>query len=210
MEAMRRVDEWNRMQENINDDLIFVNIEKDPHVSNHALKIDPIADPVGYISLKINGTSPVKELISSTPLTHYKVYESLNALILSQKIAPLSDKISKSVQAAIEKKNQTTNTGFAPLAISSLITVAVVLFVLVLSLGLFKGVIFSRTTVNEFISRTESPRAIANEKLLTAELLLQSQQRSEAARSIDSLLKLKIINKTDSRIFCSGKKMGLK
>jgi hypothetical protein len=210
MEAMRRVDEWNRMQENINDDLIFVNIEKSPHISNHDLKIDPIADPVGYISLKINGTSPVKELILSTPLTHYKIYESLNTLILSQKIAPLSDKISKSVQAALEKKNQTKNTGIAPLVISSFITVAFVLFVLVFSLGLFKGVIFSRTTVNEFIARTESPRAVTQEKLLIAELLLQSQQRYDAAQSIDSLLKLKMINKQDRWIFNSGNKMGLK
>jgi hypothetical protein len=209
MEAMRRVDEWNRMQDHINDDMIFVNVEKESTITT-IIAADPINDPAGYLSQKINGTSPVKELISSSPLSQYKIYETLNTLLQTSKIVPLSDKISKSVQAALEKKNQIVDAGLYSITFSSLITVAMVLIVLVVSLGLFKGVVFSGITVREFLSRTETPRAIAGEKLYTAKLLLRSQQNYEAIGSTDTLLKLNLISKKELKLFDSGIKTIIK
>ncbi|MBN1602823.1 MAG: DUF4388 domain-containing protein [Chitinispirillaceae bacterium] len=197
MEAMRRVDEWNRMQGTINDDTIFVKIGNELSSDNIA-DADPINNPEGYLSQKINGTSPVKELVLSSALSQYKVYETLNLLLTTNRIAPLSDKISKSVQAALEKKHRKIDAGLFSIILSSVITVAVILVVLLLSSGIFKGIIFQGVTVQEFLSRTESPRAVLNEKLHISKLFLRSYHRNEEITSIDTLLKFNLISKKEA------------
>ncbi len=195
MEAMRRVDEWNRMQEYITDEIIFVNAEKNE--INESLNSDPINDPVGYISQKINGTSPVKELIASTPLSHYKIYESLNTLIQSNKILPLSDKLTKSVQAALERKNKVVDTFVASVSISSIITGIIILTQLILSTGIFRHILFSRVVEEQNTARTETATAVLQEKFLVARLLLQSQQRLDASANTDSLTRLNLMRRDD-------------
>jgi hypothetical protein len=195
MEAMRRVDEWNRMQEHITDEVIFINTDKRQTTDN--LNLDPINDPVEYISRKINGTSSVKELIASTPLSHYKIYESLNTLIQSNKILPLSDKLSKSVQAAIERKNKVVDTVVVSVTLSSVITGIVIVTQLILSAGIFKHVLFSRVVTSQNAVRIEAVSSVLHEKMQVARLLLQSQQRFNAAASPDSLIELKLMNRND-------------
>lgn len=198
MEAMRRVDEWNRMQEHITDEMIFINTRKNEVNENQ--NFDPIHDPVGYIIQKINGTSPVKELIVSSPLSHYKVYESLNTLIQSKRILPLSDKLSKSVQAAIERKNKVTDTFVMSVTISSIITGIIILTQLILSTGIFRHMLFSRTVAAQYVARTEAKTAIVNEKVTIARLLLQSQHRFGASISADSLIKIGLISRNDHKM----------
>jgi hypothetical protein len=198
MEAMRRVDEWNRMQEQITDEAIFINAEKIDPKEN--LNTDPINDPVGYITQKINGTSSVKELIASTPLSHYKIYESLNTLIQSNKILPLSDKLSKSVQAAIERKNKAVDTVVASITISSVITGIIIVTQLIFSAGIFRHILFSRVVASQNAARIETASSVLHEKVQVARLLLQSQQRFNAAVSPDSLIELKLINRNDYKI----------
>jgi hypothetical protein len=198
MEAMRRVDEWNRMQEQITDEIIFINTDKGDAKKN--LNQDPINDPVGYISQKINGTSPVKELIASTPLSQYKIYESLNTLIQSNSILPLSDKLSKSVQAAIERKNKVVNSFVVSVTISTIITGIIILTQLVFSIGIFRHILFSRVVASQSTARTEVTSAVVHEKFQIARLLLQSQQRLNAATSADSLINLKLMSRNDLKL----------
>jgi hypothetical protein len=198
MEAMRRVDEWNRMQEHITDEVIFINTDKGQTTEN--LNPDPINDPVGYISRKINGTSSVKELIASTPLSHYKIYESLNTLIQSNRILPLSDKLSKSVQAAIERKNKAVDTVVVSIALTSVITGIIIVTQLIFSAGIFRHVLFSRVVASQNAVRTEAAYSVLHEKIQVARLLLQSQQRCNAAISSDSLIRLKLMNRNDFKI----------
>jgi hypothetical protein len=199
MEAMRRVDEWNRMQEYITDEIIFINAEKSD--TNENLNLDPINDPVGYIIQKINGTSSVKELIATTPLSHYKIYESLNTLIQSNKILPLSDKLTKSVQAAIERKNKAVDTFVVSVTISSVITGIIILTLLIVSTGIFRHVIFSQVVMSQNAARTEATSAVLQEKFQVAKLLLQSQQRFDASKSVDSLAKLRLMSRNEFKLF---------
>lgn len=201
MEAMRRVDEWNRMQEHITDEIIFINADKSDMHEN--VNLDPINDPVGYITQKINGTSSVKELITSTPLSHYKIYESLNTLIQSNKILPLSDKLTKSVQAAIERKNKAVDTFVVSVTISSVITGIIILTQLIFSIGIFRHILFSGVVQSQNETRKETATAISNEKYQVARLLLQSQQRLDASVSPDSLAELRLITRDDFRLIDS-------
>ncbi len=197
MEAMRRVDEWNRMLETINDDSIFVKIGNELP-SDTIPDADPINNPEGYLSQKINGISPVKELVSTSALSQYKVYETLNLLLTTNRISPLSDKISKSVQAAIENKHQKIDTGLFSIILSFMITVAVISVVFLLSSGIFKGVIFQDATIQEFLFRTESPRAVLNEKLHTTKLFLRSYYNSDEFFNIDTLVMYNLISKKEA------------
>lgn len=200
MEAMRRVDEWNRMQEHITDEIIFINTNTDKGESKKNLNLDPINDPVGYITQKINGTSPVKELIASTPLSQYKIYESLNTLIQSNSILPLSDKLSKSVQAAIERKNKIVDTFVVSVTISTIITGIIILTQLVFSTGIFRHILFSRVVASQNTARTEATSAVVHERFQIARLLLQSQQRFNAATSADSLINLRLMSRNDLKL----------
>lgn len=204
MEAMRRVDEWNRMQEYITDEIIFINAEKNEVHEN--CNLDPINDPIGYIIQKINGTSSVKELITSTPLSHYKIYESLNTLVQSSRILPLSDKLSKSVQAAIERKNKVVDTFVVSVTISSILTGVIILTQLIFATGIFRHILFSRVVAAQNTARTETTSAVIHNKFQIARLLLQSQQRLDAVTSADSLIKLRLMNRSDLKLLNANKK----
>lgn len=198
MEAMRRVDEWNRMQEYITDEIIFVKADKSE--VNENLNLDPINDPVGYITQRIDGTASVKELIASTPLSHYKIYESLNTLIQSNKILPLSDKLTKSVQAALERKSKVVDTFVVSVTISSVITGIIILTQLILSAGIFRHLLFSRVVEAQNAARTEVTSAKLYEKYQVAQLLLLSQHRINASISSDSLARLGLMSRDEFKL----------
>jgi hypothetical protein len=102
MEAMRRVDEWNRMEKQIRPDTVFAPATR--REQGTPCDIDPISQPVEYVFSKVDGASTVTTLFRSTCLTEYKVYESLNDLLNEHRIIPLSARISQAVVAALEKK----------------------------------------------------------------------------------------------------------
>jgi hypothetical protein len=104
MEAMRRVDEWHRMQEYVTDDTIFVKSQKDHTIAKS--DVDPLMNPAEYIYTLIDGTSPVTHLVKNSCLTEYNTFEALSSLTQSKKILALSNQISQSVQAELQKKQR--------------------------------------------------------------------------------------------------------
>jgi hypothetical protein len=105
MEGMRRADEWVRMQEYIKEEMIFVPAGKKTAGSDRAAEIDPAVMPEEYILSLLNGSNTVKAIVKGCCLCEYKVYESINALIQSQRISALHHKYTQSIQAALKRKD---------------------------------------------------------------------------------------------------------
>lgn len=107
MEAMRRIDEWHRMKEVINEESVFVPTDKEPDFDT---TISPLDDPLYYCYQQLNGTSPVKTFLDNSFLTEYKLYECLYTLLQSEHIQPLKDSLTRSVNAALNRKNASNGT----------------------------------------------------------------------------------------------------
>ena len=102
MEGMRRTDEWSRMQEYIKEDMIFVPAAKNQAASG---EINVTAAPEEYIFGLLDGSNTVKALTKNSCLCEYKVYESINTLLQSQRITALHQKYTQSIQAALKRKD---------------------------------------------------------------------------------------------------------
>jgi len=105
MEGMRRTDEWARMREYIGEDMIFVPASKKPSVMEIEGSIDVTAAPEEYILSLLDGSNSVKALTKNSCLCEYKVYESINTLLQSQRITALHQKYTQSIQAALKRKD---------------------------------------------------------------------------------------------------------
>jgi hypothetical protein len=149
MEAMRRVDEWARMRDVISHDSIFVKVQKSDSHSSDAT--DPFERTVDYVYARVNGISPVAEIIKESCLTEYKIYESLNSLLIAEKITPLSEKITRSVHAALEKKKHDKESSSLNILYSILATIGVIVLILLISWFLIRGGIHSVKASGEYL-----------------------------------------------------------
>jgi hypothetical protein len=170
MEAMRRVDEWHRMEKLIHDDTVFVPNER--HDKGLVKEIDPLTQTEVFIYNRIDGISTVATLYRTTCLTEYKVYESINSLIAAKRITPLSTRISQSVVAALEKKELEVKKGMKPLTAMAtvFITAAIVVATFFIGHFLLHGLIFSNTVLDMRLSRLEQPFSEATQKVAIASL----------------------------------------
>ncbi|HLV31030.1 MAG TPA: DUF4388 domain-containing protein [Chitinispirillaceae bacterium] len=187
MEAMRRIDEWNRMKGSINENTVFVRNQKDFSKPNI---IDPFKATAEYLYNLLDGTSPVKEFISSSCLTEYKIYEGLYELIQQNKVVPLSDKFSSSVQAALEKKKQDQTNPVYSIISSSVLALGIVILIVFSGHFLFNSIILFNKKHESHVSRIKPQ--INNVKLTIhiAELFYESYYRKKP----QSLLDLKDFN----------------
>ena len=135
MEAMRRVDEWHRMKEYINDDTVFVKTDKDaaPEVDSEHL----------YIYYRVDGTSTVRMIIMSSCLTEYRVYEIIYNLIQDNKLLPLSPQLSRSIQAALEKREREKESPPFPVLVSVLASIGIILLLIFIGFFLFRTILLS-------------------------------------------------------------------
>ena len=171
MEAMRRIDEWNRMREIITEDNIFVHTELDPGMPAYS---GPLDDPASYFYAVIDGISSVKSLSQDSFVSEYKIYESIYSLIQGDFIRPLSESITQTIRAALRKNEQENKT--APTAVplvSILISTTVIIIIVVMSI-IYRGVLLSDLTIRNNVRKTETPINIAEEHLRDAVLFHKS------------------------------------
>lgn len=157
MEAMRRVDEWHRMEKVIHDEMVFVPSER---IDRGAVQeVDPFQQPDEFLYYRIDGISTVATLYRSSCLTEYKVYEALNSLLSSKRITPLSARISQSVVAALEKKEleERKSTTTFTTAASILLTAAMIIATLFIGRFLINDTILSSQNLNARLSAIEVP-----------------------------------------------------
>ncbi|MBN1130497.1 MAG: DUF4388 domain-containing protein [Chitinispirillaceae bacterium] len=170
MEAMRRVDEWNRMKKSITNEVVFVTSERRPPELSDA--IDPLTQPEEYVYSRIDGISPVSALFRTTCLTEYKVYEALQSLINSGRITPLSTRISQSVVAALEKKEMETQKEIRPLTTIAALGITLVMALVIAFMGssLLRGVILLDLEIDRQLARLEVPLGGTIQKVAIATL----------------------------------------
>jgi hypothetical protein len=139
MEAARRADEYRRIRESIGPTTVF--IKSDVPYVNEGGPVSPFEDLVEYLYAGIDGTSPVDYLCRNPFASDYRIYEALNVLLEEGRIAPLSEKLSRSINEALRRekgRGQIASVG-SDAALSALATAAVVLAVLFMSVILLRG-----------------------------------------------------------------------
>ena len=184
MEAMRRIDEWHRMREVINEETIFIHTEKRLDLSS---TLSPVENPSPYLYHRIDGTSAVKTMLNDTFLTEYKIYETLYSLMQDDLIQPLSENVTKSIRAAIQKKEQESYAAsILPPFISISVTIGLILLILLLA-WLFRGLILSKMNIRSSLIKNSASIAIADDHFRDALRYFQAKTLSSDLSSNEHL-----------------------
>jgi hypothetical protein len=198
MEAMRRVDEWHRMEKVIHDDMVFVPSER---IDKSAIKdVNPFQQADEFVYSKIDGISTVATIFRTSCLTEYKVYECLNSLLAAKRITPLSARISQSVVAALEKKEleeKRATTSFSTIA-AILITAAMIIVTLFIGKFFIHDMIFSGQKINVRLSTLEVPLSETMQKTMIASLQYHAFYGIDSPDPYD-LIKVSLLLKIDMR-----------
>ncbi|MDO5576128.1 MAG: DUF4388 domain-containing protein [Fibrobacter sp.] len=182
MEAMRRIDEWNRMKLHINGNIVFVRSKKEP---TQKTIIDPFKATAEYLYSLLDGTSPVKEFVGNTCLTEYKIYEGLNELLQQEKIVALPDKLSRSVQAAIEKKKHEHINPASSTFFSSVLALCAVILIILGGHTIFNGMILNTKKQEAYKSKIRPNVINAVQEIGIAELFYESYHREKPSQTSD-------------------------
>jgi len=171
MEAMRRIDEIKRIKPYIQNEIIFVPVAEDRSQARISTDIaDIISSPDPYILSFIDGLTTVGMIHEKSFLPRFRVIESLFALWESNRIAPLSAKISRSIQAAIRHSKMPVDySGYvrAALIAGGAIAAAVMLIAL---LSVSPRFLFPRKLEQSRLRGSEIPALISERKLEYARL----------------------------------------
>jgi hypothetical protein len=201
MEAMRRTDEWYRMQKSVTADTVFVRNSKEFVIDNPTSA--PFKEPQNYILSSIDGTSPVSEIVKDSCLSEYKVYETLNNLCLDNTIVPLSEQYTRSVKAALEqKKRERSLSPYSSVISIAAIVCTITLFILTLSLLINK--VFLLKPLNEFHKfNAEINNSISQQNVSVANLYYRTVFGKKAEKA-EQLSSFKLIAQNDMRNLKSG------
>lgn len=167
MEAMRRIDEWHRMKEVIGEDMVFIRTDKP---SSFSELDNPLENPSYYYLQHINGTITVKALLEDAFHSEYKIYESLYGLIQAEAIRPLSDKLTQSVHAALNRSE--TDKTIIPPVTSILIAFGILLGIFLLAF-IFKSVLLQDLTIKSALHKNGAATSIAREHRERSEQFLR-------------------------------------
>ncbi len=195
MEGMRRVDEWNRMQQKFNDDSVFVRADKS---ASENIEPDVFCKPEAYIYQLLDGSSTVFSLVRSSCLSEYKVYESINILLDSQRVILLPSKISQSIQAALDRKDQEVSshsTSGIKSFLSSLFSAGILLIILLAGFA-YKNLLLSDIKKNSTLARMENLVSYSKSKAINASLLHRAVT-GEVNPSLKTLRKQHLLSHRD-------------
>jgi hypothetical protein len=197
MEGMRRVDEWTRMREYINDEMSFVPVKG---ASGAPDGFDIAAAPEEYILGLLDEGSTVKSIKASCCLCEYKVYESINVLLQSQRVSVQQEKYSRSIQAALARKEaevasvqRTTLYGSLVAAGVAAVFVAVFLFCRIFLLPDINAGADNRDAVEHRLSR----EAMGGDAAQGASLLYRAVVGGEAVIDREALKKAGFLTDRD-------------
>jgi hypothetical protein len=148
MEAMRRADEWQRMQETVNDRTVFALTDPDGFAADLGrARVAPLSNPSAYLLSMLNGRRSVEDLVRNSFLCQYRVYEILfqalnhgHVRVAAAGEIPTSATIHMEAVARAEEKN-------APyMTLAVLSSAFIVLIVFLLAFLVLPRVIFSERT----------------------------------------------------------------
>lgn len=107
MEAMRRIDEDKRMRGNVHGEAIFVPTDRDRKARGFSRQIgDLLEDPTEYVMSFVDGLTTVNTIAGRVFLTGYRLRQVLYEQWQTDTIAPLSPRLSRSIQAAMAQQER--------------------------------------------------------------------------------------------------------
>jgi hypothetical protein len=171
MEAMRRIDDWERIKKEINFERLFIHAEQDMPPD----KIAPIENFNEYIYWLIDGTTSTKRLCEYSFLPQYLVFEVLFQLLQAGKIISVRLATQK---ATIEQTSRRIvalqKSLFFQAVFSSLITVLIIGIVFFFYSHFFTKVFFYDIIQKSSSSRKELSTIRSNEKIALGKIYYQS------------------------------------
>lgn len=197
MEAMRRSDEWYRMQEFVNKDVVFIRTSKELNININA--INPLKNPQEFLLARIDGTSPVSEIVKDSCLSEYKIYEALYSLAINNSVIPLSEQYTRSVQAALEqkKREQSSSPVHSIMAIGAVLCTTVIL--IITASFLVNGLILSQAIKESKSFKEDTEKQITLNKLNVAHLYHHTAF-GKTTDKVEQLFSFKMITNNDIHI----------
>jgi hypothetical protein len=171
MEAMRRTDEAKAVFEHVQDNTIFVPSEARAGPGEFSSDLIALVEnPDRYVLSFVDGLSTVGAIVRRTCLCRYRVYEALYTLWKEGRIAPLSSKLSRSIEAAISQEEGLQLPAHVQWASSMCLGVAAVAVMVLLGVYGFREVLLGE-------------RAEASRRARMAVTATQRQRKSEIAKA---------------------------
>ncbi len=178
MEAARRADEWQRMTEALKGATVFIRADQAP---NESRSYNPLDNAVEYVYARIDGASSIAYLCENSFLAKYRIHEALYELIQTGRITALSPKLSRSINAALQRSTTRHGDGLTETILASVAATVFVFAVAGLGLGLIQGVLLGdqREAAQEQQNRID--RIQAEQKVAIASLRYHAWGRAPLA-----------------------------
>jgi hypothetical protein len=171
MEAMRRVDDWERIRKEVNFDRLFIHSEQNAP----PLKLSPIEQFTEYVYWLVDGNTSTKQICDYSFLPRYLVFEALFKLLKEQRIISVRFPTQKTKIASAKKnsfwiQNSTLFQTLGVSFVSGLVIVAILFFFF----GYYNPVLFSDSLKSSNALHKELSCISSNNKIALAKLFYQA------------------------------------
>jgi hypothetical protein len=188
MEAMRRDDEGKRQFANLQDDIVLIPISREHDLGKLPRSLTELfQSPDPYVLSMVDGLTSVGGMVEQSCLTAYRIKEALARLHQASVVAPLPEKLSLSIQAAMTRAKGGPRVTISSLAVT--VTASMAAIILLVVVGTF---VFQRTLMRSKLAlstqiRTEIEMAQAQRKMTAARLQFHAEKGRPAHGQEDIL-----------------------
>jgi hypothetical protein len=199
MEAVRRADEYRRIRDVIAPSTVY--IRSDMPYDCSPTEASPYDDLTEYLYARIDGTSPVDYLCRCPFASDYRVYEALNILLDEGRITPLSEKLSRSINAALkrEKGDGRIESMGSDAVLSIMATAAAILAILFVSIILLRGHFMADQLTRARARRETTAVAWSDDNIAIATLWYRARHGSPPS-SLRALVDDGLVTRRDTKV----------
>lgn len=174
MEAAKRIDDWERINKRISRDSVFIRAETSKIDTKYKGTTSALDNFPEYLCTILDGTSSAEFLCQESFFSKFQIYSALYELLSDNKIIPLPEDISNSVNAALQKPNKHADFHSSKIVISTISTIVIVTVIYLLGHFVLHEIIFSRSNAERDIYLSEIVQEQANRKVAIATLQYQA------------------------------------
>ncbi len=195
MEAARRIDEWKQMRRHILDDTVFIRSPDADKVSDKYAPC-PLHQTPDFLLQYIDGTTSVGYLCDTLFISKYRIIDSLNELKEQNRIIALSDKYSRSINAALKRRSIKADESLVSNIYSGLAAAGIVTFIFLLGSLVLRGNVLNEKLIEMRTTEADIIRIQSENKISIASLLYHAQNGTPLT-NIKELVKESYIGKRD-------------
>lgn len=196
MEAARRLDEFERFRKHIKKDSVFILTETESDTIDQTMPENVFENFDQYLFCLIDGTSSTDYLCKISFFSEYQVYTSLYNLLEDKIISVLPDKISHSINAALHRTHNNSDTLTSNVMLSAIITATIIFSIYFCAQIIIKGIVFSDNITESSILQNELSRSKSLNKMAIG-MLLHHGLYGKSNKSTPDLISKKILSKRD-------------